>query len=43
MPAFGLVFFKPGAPEAGACRNLFYIPDIAAGGEEKSPYVGGRG
>ena len=30
-------FIKPGAPEAGACRSLFYIPDIAGAGEEKSP------
>ena len=30
-------FFKPGAPDTGAFRSLFYIPDIAAAGEEKSP------
>jgi hypothetical protein len=30
-------FFKPGAPDQGAFRSLFYISDNAAAGQEKSP------
>ena len=36
MPAFRLIFLSLGLPEAEARLRLFYIPDIAAGSEEKS-------